>query len=112
MDNFILMPPVAFLIVLGVSLFFSYLTSFLAFRRGKGESGALEEAYTGGELVKSNRVQPDYQQFFPFAFYFMILHVVTLMLATVPKETLGSFVLAVIYLLGAIIGLLVLFRRK
>ena len=34
-------------------------------------------------------VQPDYGQFFPFAFFFTILHVVALMVATVPAGTCG-----------------------
>ena len=48
---------------------------------------------------------------FPFAFYFTILHVVALMAATVPVETLGTFLIAVVYVAGGIVGLFVLYRR-
>ena len=110
MYNLLISPPVAFVIILLLSWGMSYLSSLLAFRR-KGSQGALNKAYAGGEDVKVNRVQPDYSQFFPFAFFFTILHVVTLMVATVPTATPGSFAITVIYLLGALIGLLILFRR-
>jgi NADH-quinone oxidoreductase subunit A len=86
------------------------LTSFLAYRRRQTAAG-LEKAYTGGELVPTHRVQPDYSQFFPFAFFFTILHVVTLVVATVPTETIGSFTIALLYVMGAWLGLLILFRR-
>ena len=106
----LLSPPLAFVIILLVSLLLSEITARLAYKRsiiGK----ALEESYTGGEQVPTHRVQPDYGQFFPFAFFFTMLHVVTLIVATVPTETVGSFTIAVIFLLGAMLGLLVLFRR-
>ena len=57
-------------------------------------------------------IQPDYGQFFPFAFFFTILHVVALMVTTVPARDAGArFVIAVVYVLGAVVGLLVLYRR-
>jgi len=108
--NLILTPPVALVLLLVLSGALSLASASLAFKR-KGEKGALAKAYAGGEDVKQHRVQPDYSQFFPFAFFFTILHVVTLMVATVPTESLGSFVITVIYVLGALLGLFVLFRR-
>ena len=53
----------------------------------------------------------DYGQFFPFAFFFTILHVVTLVVATSPARTLQGLAIAIIYVLGAILGLFILFRR-
>ena len=110
MDNLWLAPPVAFIIVLLISWLLSYLSSLLAYRR-KGPTGALTKAYASGEEVKTHRVNPDYSQFFPFAFFFTLLHVVTLIIATGPTRSWGSFLIAVIYILGALLGLLVLFRR-
>lgn len=110
MANLLLTPPVAFTLLLALSWGMSFLSATLAFKR-KGEKGALTKAYAGGEDVKQHRVQPDYSQFFPFAFFFTILHVVTLVVATVPTETAGSFMITVIYILGALLGLFVLFRR-
>ena len=60
---------------------------------------------------RTHRVQVDYGQFFPFAFFFTILHVVTLVVATSPARTLQSVGIAIIYVLGALLGLFILFRR-
>ena len=110
MAHLLLTPPVAFLIVLTAMLLFSRFLSTLSCRpttHGEGE----EKSYACGEDVPTNLMQPDYSQFFPFAFFFTILHVFTLIIATVPALTLGSFAIALIYILAAITGLVILFRR-
>lgn len=111
MNNLLLAPPIAFAIILALSIFLSVASAGLAFRKA-GVEKALNKAYTGGEDLPVSRVQPDYSEFFPFAFFFTILNVVTLMLATVPKENFGSFLIAVIYIVGAMLGLFILFRRN
>lgn len=110
MREILLSPPAAFLIVLVASALLSWLFSRLSLRR-KGPVGDLDKAYACGEDVPSHLIQPDYTEFFPFAFFFTILHVVTLMIATVPMETISSFSIAVIYIIGAVTGLVILFRR-
>ncbi|MFA5113873.1 MAG: hypothetical protein WC529_06240 [Candidatus Margulisiibacteriota bacterium] len=107
----LLSPPLAFLVLLLAALGLYWLLSPLAFKVKQAPSG-LTKAYTGGEEVKTHRVRPDYSQFFPFAFFFTILHVVTLVVATVPLAAPGSVAIAVIYLGGAAFGLLLLFRRQ
>jgi NADH-quinone oxidoreductase subunit A len=82
----------------------------LGFKR-KGARGALDKPYAGGETIEKHRVQVDYSQFFPFAFFFTILHVVTLVVSTSPARTLESLAIAAIYVLGALLGLFILFRR-
>jgi len=106
----ILTPPIVFIILLVFSWLMAIVSSTLAFKR-KGPVGALAKPYAGGEDIKKHRVQPDYSQFFPFAFFFTILHVVTLIVATYPAGSLGSFMVAVIYIIGAMLGLYILFRR-
>ena len=110
MDNILLSPPLAFLIVLAAMLAFSRLLSALACKpktHGEGEG----KSYACGEEAPTGLVQPDYSQFFPFAFFFTLLHVFTLTIATVPALTGGSFIVAVIYILTAITGMVILFRR-
>ena len=110
MSDILLTPPVAFVIVLISMLLFSRFLSTIACKpktHGEGE----EKSYACGEDVSTNLMQPDYSQFFPFAFFFTILHVFTLIIATVPALTLGSFAIAIIYILAAITGLVILFRR-
>ncbi len=110
MSILLLFPPVAFTIVLIVVWALSTASGTLSLKR-KGPRGALDKPYAGGEDVGKHRFQPDYGQFFPFAFFFTIMHVVTLIVATSPSRTLESLSIAVIYVLGALLGLVMLFRR-
>ena len=111
MDNILLTPPAAFVIMLASMLIFLKLLAGLSYKR-KGSLGeGAEKTYACGEESPTNMVQPDYSQFFPFAFFFTLLHVFTLTIATVPLVTLGSFAIAAIYILAAITGLVILFRR-
>jgi len=109
-NELLLTPPVVFIAVLVAALFFAYVLSKLAMKPKSIPAGLTQE-YSCGEDVKTHMIQPDYSQFFPFAFYFTILHVVALMIATVPTATMQSFLIAVVYILGAIVGLFVLYKR-
>lgn len=104
-------PPVAFVIIMVFIMCISALLSRLAFRPWKQPQEGSSKAYACGEDIPEHRVQIDYGQFFSFAFFFTILHVLTLVIATVPIETTDSFFISVIYIAGAITGLFVLFRK-
>lgn len=106
MENILLSPPLAFTILLIVSLLMIYFSKFIA---AKGTvSGGKEDSYACGEDVKLNKVQPNYNQFFLFAFFFTIMHVVALIVATIPKDV---SLLAYIYVFIAVMALLILFRK-
>lgn len=109
-ENNILTPPVAFIIILVFTILLSDLLSKFSFKVKKGED-ASTESYSCGEEGLTPLIRPDYSQFFPFAFFFTILHVAALIIATVPMETLESLSIAVIYLAGAMTSLFILFRR-
>ena len=109
-ESVLLSPPVVFIVILGLVLSLSFLLSNLAFKPERKVKG-LTKSYACGEDIADSMIQPDYSQFFPFAFYFTILHVVALMIASVPAATIETILIAVIYIIGAIIGLLVLYRR-
>jgi NADH:ubiquinone oxidoreductase subunit 3 (subunit A) len=109
-NELLLSPPVAFIAIMLAAVFGAYVLSKLAFKPKKIPAGLTKE-YSCGEDIKTHMIQPDYTQFFPFAFYFTILHVVALMIATVPVATMQSFTIAVVYIMGAIIGLFVLYKR-
>jgi NADH:ubiquinone oxidoreductase subunit 3 (subunit A) len=109
-EKSILTPPVAFIIVLAVTILISGLLSKSSFRTRRGED-ASTTSYSCGEEGLTPLIQPDYSQFFPFAFFFTILHVTALMITTVPIETLGSLSIAVVYLAGAMTALFILFRK-
>ena len=110
MNNFLLTPPVAFIIVLIVTILISELLAKLSFKAKKGLN-ASTESYSCGEEGLSPLIQPDYSQFFPFAFFFTILHVTALIITTVPMETLESLSIAIVYLAGAMTALFILFRK-
>jgi NADH:ubiquinone oxidoreductase subunit 3 (subunit A) len=110
MQKILLSPPVVFVLLLAWTMMIASLLSHLSFKPSKRQPDT-EKSYACGEDVPTHLMQPDYSQFFPFAFFFTILHVITLMIATVPVETLESFSIAVIYIIGAITGLVILFRR-
>ena len=102
-------PPLAFLIVLVAAACVFGLFSRLALR--KGRTGAGVKPYACGEETPDQKVQPDYSQFFPFAFFFTILHVVALMTTTMKVGAVSTLCVALIYVLGGFVGLAVLYRR-
>ncbi|MCM8790247.1 MAG: hypothetical protein NC938_00900 [Candidatus Omnitrophica bacterium] len=110
MYNILLSPPIGFLITLFIVVLFAHMLRSLSFKPKK-QPPDIGKSYACGEDVPTHLMQPDYSQFFPFAFFFTVLHVVALMIATVPVETKGSFAIAVIYIAGAVVGLSMLFRR-
>jgi len=110
MDNGYLVPPIVFLILLAAIVFLSQIFSKWAFRKTDATKES-KKAYSCGEEFSGHLIQPDYSQFFPFAFFFTILHVVALVIATVPMETIETFDMAVLYIAGAIIGLFILLRK-
>jgi NADH-quinone oxidoreductase subunit A len=109
MAQWLLTPPVAFSVLL-IAVFVLYrMSKGLAIKPAKDIAGK-RKLYACGEDLPIRRVQPDYRQFFPFAFFFTIMHVVALVLATLPAGGTGVHGLAVVYVLGALAGLRILFR--
>ena len=110
MGKILLLPPVAFIIVLAATLLCARLFSKCGFARNKQSAGS-KEAYECGEDYVSHMVQPDYSQFFPFAFFFTILHVVALVITTVPAQNAGTLFIVAVYVIGAITSLFILLRE-
>lgn len=110
MGHWLFNPPVTFVIILFTLWFVFLLLSRLAMRPVSHTKGK-RDAYACGEENFNNSAQPDYSNFFPYAFFFTLAHVATLIITTVPLQTLQSFVMAGLYLIGAIAGLIILFRR-
>ena len=111
MDNILLSPPVAFLIILAFAFLVGQM--FLMFTAAKKKGARSEgtgKAYECGEEGAKHLIQPDYSQFFPFAFFFTILHIVALMATTVPVVTLDSLTITVFYLIGAVVCLSVFLK--
>ncbi len=109
LQYWILVPPVAFFVVFAAMAAMELASRKLAVR-GVPPSEGKTKAYACGEDPSTHRVQPDYSQMFPFAFFFTIMHVVALILATMPNGKVTG--IAVLYVLAAISGLFILFRDK
>ena len=102
----LLSPPIALTLLIVLGLFLSYMVSFLS---AKGaESDRKVEAYACGQRNVTHSVSPDYNQFFPFAFFFTIMHVLVLVVATAP---VGALTLPLIYVAVGVLALLIIFRR-
>jgi NADH-quinone oxidoreductase subunit A len=107
--SWLLSPPTAFLVILAAGVCVFGVLSSLALRKGRTGAGA--KPYACGEETPDQKVQPDYGQFFPFAFFFTILHVVALMTTTMKVGAAATLCIALIYVLGGFVGLSVLYRR-
>ena len=87
-------------------------TAMRIFRAGKRQKGARGLGpYACGEDLPTHMIQPDYGQFFPFAFFFTILHVVALTATTVPVVKLPIILIRCLYIVGAVAGLTILYRK-
>lgn len=107
-----LLPPVAFVIVLASVWLQSRGMDVFSLKPKDGAHVAgKRKPYASGEDVQDHRAQPDYSQFFHFAFFFTLLHVVALVVATVPRGVPAAAALAAAFVVSAGVGLLVLFRR-
>jgi len=111
-NKVLLLPALAFLVILAVFLIQLFLMSRVAARGGAGVAGKCK-AYACGEDVPDHKINPDYSQFFPFAFFFTIMHVVALVLATVPAVAgRTSYWLAAMFIVIAVTSLFVLLRKE
>ena len=106
MQTILLAPPITFLIYLFLSLGLSAMSKRIA-ARGTESQGKLK-AYACGEDMPENQGQPEYSQFFKFAFFFTIMHVVALVVATDPG---GLTITSAVYLGVTVLALFMLLRR-
>jgi len=110
-DYLLLLPPLAFLIIFIFAWAqYASLKVLSAGEKWPEEKGKTE-SYACGHHVEDSRITPNYSQFFPFAFFFTIMHVVALVVATYPKGDTGALGLGVGYLVSASVSLFILFKR-
>jgi NADH:ubiquinone oxidoreductase subunit 3 (subunit A) len=110
MDTWWISAPVAFMVMIGLGSVLSAISSKLAIKPTSHAPGKLK-AYACGEDVADHRLQPDYSLFFPFAFLFTIMHVVALLVATLPLGSVPAVLLGVLFLLAAFVGISILLRK-
>jgi NADH-quinone oxidoreductase subunit A len=110
LNSLLLSPPIAFLMLFVFAAMFYLLLRALVIK-GKDSSGK-RKPYACGEDIVGHRLQPDYSQFFPLAFFFTIMHVVAMIIATVPAGSISASIFAVVFTLSAAVGLMALFRKE
>ena len=103
----LLFPPVAFSIFLLVAGLL-YLSGSLLAAKGQPSAGKRKQ-YACGEDVPAQRLQPNYEIFFPFALFFTIIHVTALILSTLPAGNIA--LLGILYMGGVAISLYTLVVR-
>jgi hypothetical protein len=101
MNEFLLAPPVAFLIFVALSAAIYGGGRLLA--GPESPSDAKSSLYTGGESHHLPHGAPGYQQFFTIALFFAILHLGVLMIGSGWLNWMSG-----IYLIGLILALVAL----
>jgi NADH:ubiquinone oxidoreductase subunit 3 (subunit A) len=107
MSQYILSPPIAFIILLIIT-YVLYKVGSVMGPRTKVEGKKLA-TYFCGEDVPGRRVQPAYH-FFRFAFFFLILDVAALVIATVPSGSAAW--LGILYLVTVLITVVILLADR
>lgn len=106
MGMILLSPPVAFAAFL--ILFFITLR-MLRLRTDKGEQNERAlDPYACGQRDFEHYVNPNYTQFFRYAFVFTVMHVLALVVATAPADAL---MLPLVYVASGVLALAIIFRR-
>ena len=104
--DILLCPPVAFLIFLVAIVVFYILIGRISLKADKNKDKI--STYACGEDMPGFKFQFGYSLFFIFALFFTMMHVATLVIATLPAKTpqvyFGLFYLATIFL--SVLGLI------
>ena len=108
MQNILFSPPVVFigfLVLLALSM--RYLKRYAAVYDENNNERTFE-SYASGERNYSNYVNPNYMQFFRYAFIFSVMHVLALVVASAPK---GTTALPIAYIAAGVLALVIIFRK-
>ncbi|MDR1695970.1 MAG: NADH-quinone oxidoreductase subunit A [Endomicrobium sp.] len=105
-------PPIAFAVIFMALLIISYFTGKMSYKNPANPCGKIK-AYACGEDVPDHRIKPNYAEFFPVAFFFTIMHVITLMIAAAPEKiTINSLGVIALFIITAYLSILIIFRRE
>ncbi|MDD5528404.1 MAG: hypothetical protein PHX21_00060 [bacterium] len=106
--NILLSPAVAFVIFLAIFYIFYFIIGTLAPKTKK--IGGKLSTYACGEDIQGYKVQFGYKLFFFIAIFFTIMHVATLVVATVPSGRIALF--GLLYLGMIFLSVLALIIRR
>ncbi|MCK6578347.1 MAG: hypothetical protein L6Q98_09615 [Anaerolineae bacterium] len=103
MATFLLTPPLAFLIYLGLAAGIAWVGRRLSDGKHPPTTLMQSSTYASGEPAESGGALPNYRSAFTIALFFAVLHVGILMLGSG-----GASAAAVVYLIGLTVTLLAL----
>ena len=106
--DFLLSPPVAFFLFLGVAFLIYGLGTKMGPKLTK--TGGKLTTYACGEDIPGAKVQFGYRLFFFIALFFTMMHVAALVIATVPSGKIIFF--AIFYLLMIFLSIMALITRS
>ncbi|HNX14443.1 MAG TPA: hypothetical protein PK854_07070 [Oscillospiraceae bacterium] len=99
-------PPITFLLF--ILIFFLGSKSVDKYARRGVKTERETDSYACGQRDVENYVNPDYSQFFRYAFFFTIMHVLVLVIATAPYD---AMLLPILYIACGVLSMAILFRR-
>ena len=109
-EHILLSPLVTFSLFVLLGMGLSRVAA--AHAAGGEDSERKLESYACGQRQVAHNVSPDYSQFFPYAFFFTIMHVLTLVVATTPPSAQpGDLMLPLLYVACGMLALIIIFRR-
>ena len=99
-------PPVIFaLLFFSGAMLSRWLSKFSI--KSKTAEHALD-SYACGQRNVQNYVNPDYSQYYSYAFIFTVVHILILVVATAPADAPA---LPIIYIVSGILAILIAFKR-
>lgn len=108
MRDIFLSTPVIFLLFAGLVALLSRLLRKKADATPGGEHELDPYACGQDEKTVAHYVSPNYYKLFAYAFFFTVMHVLVLTVATAPA---GQTLLPIAYILFGVLAMLMLFRR-
>ena len=107
----LLFPPVVFVLLVAFFVILSYFTGKISYKNPDNAAGK-RKPYACGEDIKEHRIKPDYREFFPYAFFFTLMHVIVLMIATSPENIDETLAIALFFIAAAFLSILIIFRSE
>ncbi len=100
-------PPISFILSLIVIVVLAALLK--TFEPKTSTNPEKSKTYACGEDFPAKKIMPSYEEFYPYAIFFTILHVVALMLMTLAFSDGISFAVPLIYSVMIAIVLIIIF---
>ncbi len=106
MDMVLLSPPLLFIFFFAIFALSSRWLSRYANKTPLSQRAL--DAYACGQRDVENYVNPDYSQFFQYAFVFTVVHVMILVVGTAPAE---ARLFPILYIVTGMLTILLVFKR-